>query len=106
MNKCFAHLYDPKTNTRTIWEDPYGLKEDTAKELESLDFFWREHNYACDCNRASFMGLDDDEENYPCGNSIVLEKLVLEDGRTLIENDKCTATYRNGHIVEFAGGHY
>lgn len=105
MDKCFAHLYDPKTNTRTIWEDPYGLKEDTASELEGLDFIWREGNNSCDCNKAAYMDLPN-SEIYPCDKSIVLEKLILEDGRTLIENNKCLALYRDGHIIEFSGKQY
>jgi hypothetical protein len=88
MKTVVAELeYEGKqyTVTRDDWDENADyLREDYG--LEQLVYYmWTEGNYACDCNRILFMGLDDpdSDEFPPCGDTVKLLSLTL-DGKDLL----------------------
>ena len=73
-----ATLFDPSTGERVQYRFDW----------ETSEYEWTEGNYGCDCNRRLFMaraqGRPEPDPN-PCGETIVLEALVDDDGDDLVE---------------------
>lgn len=73
-----ATLLDPSTGERVQCR----LEDDDASA-----YMWTEGNYGCDCNKRLFMaraqGREEPDPN-PCGESIVLESLVDDEGESLL----------------------
>lgn len=71
-----AVLSDPSTGERVEYRFPW----------ETSEYEWTEGNYGCDCNRRLFMaraaGRPEPDAN-PCGETIVLESLVDDDGQPI-----------------------
>ncbi|HKL13128.1 MAG TPA: hypothetical protein VJ907_05930, partial [Halanaerobiales bacterium] len=42
--------------------------------LDTARYIWTEGNYSCDCNRAGFLGFDED---FDCGEDIELIEYVM-----------------------------
>jgi len=81
-------LFDPSTGIRVDCKDEY------AASISPANFIWQwtEGNYGCDCNKRLFMaragapGYSADASiDTDCGEGIVLEKIVAEDGNVLFE---------------------
>ena len=60
------------------YEDPEGDEgsqflhwEDENNGYDPSDYWWREGNFSCDCNRAHFVG----EEDLPCGETIRIQRI-------------------------------
>lgn len=82
-------LFDPATGVRIDCDDLYL----TPSENPDSIWIWTDGNYACDCNKRVFMaragalGYSDDEDT-DCGDTIVLEKIVADDGRVLYQGTR------------------
>jgi hypothetical protein len=42
--------------------------------LENAKYMWTEGNFSCDCNKAMFLGIDDDMS---CGEEIKIEHYIM-----------------------------
>lgn len=67
-----ATLLLPDGTTKIVREClGYGYSPSAA------EYSWHEGNMSCDCNRARLLGLCEEEEDYPCGNTITLLNLSI-----------------------------
>jgi hypothetical protein len=66
-----------------------NIKFDLDWRRSSSLFWWRDGNFACDCNRGmSFYGCNDDFECNDGKNRFVANKAILDDGSEIdIEGD-------------------
>ncbi len=79
-----VHLRDRRTGVRKI----------VTLDLQwTNEFWWREGNASCDCNRSLFMYDHDEELELPCSrgpNIIVVEKIV-NDGQVVYSDEGADA---------------
>lgn len=63
--------------------------------LPTQEFWWKEGNGSCDCNRSTFFHNDD--KNYECGDDkYSVLKLVFEDGNEIVIDDESTHSAKQG----------
>lgn len=78
-----VHLYRPSTGDRRVYRPEYPWVEDGEG---NPGFIWDEGNYGCDCNRSLFL-YNWEREPMECGNTIVIEKIVIRYTDTVLYSE-------------------
>lgn len=76
--------------TPWVYEDPPGTKSSFywPEDNDPSDFWWRDGNMSCDCNRTRFLPAnitkDWTEDNFTqCGGDILIKRIIPIDDSTI-----------------------
>ena len=64
-------LLDERDGFQRTIREPWMTTEDTPDGRESVDFFWCEGNFSCDCARAGVLYPDNDAKHPDCSSEVI-----------------------------------
>lgn len=68
------------------------ILHDKEKWASTSEYIWRDGNYTCDCNRASFFGHDVDFDSpESCGEGKFAVRIEDDHGRMLYQDERWDA---------------
>ena len=89
----WAATFSPKGYVAVVTDTTTGETRRCLMEPpwdDGSDYWWREGNFSCDCNRHGVFAHDDDadyDENHRCGDGRYRVRCETHDGVLLYEDD-------------------